>query len=142
METVRKLFDFCIFSVKIAGWAPILVFFFHVVAVMGFDAYRHFPLLDIPMHFLGGLVICFFYYKASNVPNADYFFGTHTKFSLFVFLMALTGLTTVLWEFSEWIADTYFGQTAQPSVTDTMADMFLGLLGGFVFCMTILCKSR
>ena len=138
---MMKFYEFCVYSLKHAGWAPVLVFSFHVIAVIGFDAYRHFPMLDIPMHFLGGVVICYFFYVATNAPHSEIFLGKHTKFSLFILLMALTGLTTVLWEFAEWISDAYFSQNAQPSVTDTMGDMLLGLLGALTVCARILIKK-
>ncbi|PCI52922.1 MAG: hypothetical protein COB36_13765 [Alphaproteobacteria bacterium] len=127
--------QFCIFffeSVKAGGWPPLIVFIIHVIASKIFDAYNHFPALDIPMHFIGGMVICYLFWKSFTTSYADIFLGKHTKISLFLFLVAATGTTTVLWEFSEWLNDTYFNGDAQVSVRDTMGDMFLGLSGGFV----------
>jgi len=136
-----KFIEFCIYSFKNGGWAPLLVFVTHVIASKGFNAYHYYPSLDIPMHFFGGVVICYFFWTASKAPYAYEFLGKHTKFSLFIMLMALTGLATVLWEFAEWVADTVFGESAQVSITDTMGDMFLGLLGGLVIAV-IAAKSK
>lgn len=127
---MREFFRFCIDAIKLGGFAPMTVFIIHVIASKGFQAYHHFSMLDIPMHFVGGVVICFFFWRSFSAPNVNLYLGTHTRFSLFVMLMALTASATVLWEFAEWVNDIVFGGTAQVSITDTMGDMFLGLLGG------------
>ncbi len=132
---MREFIEFSESTLRRAAWAPLTVFIVHMIASEGFDAYELYPPLDIPMHFLGGVVICYFFYAASRATHAEKFLGIHTRFSLFVLLMALTATATVVWEFAEWIADNYFGRKAQVSITDTMGDMLLGLLGGL--CVSI-----
>lgn len=129
-ETLGRLTVFIFQGIKKGFWLPGLVFVMHVIAAKIFDAYVLFPALDIPMHFIGGVAICYFFWQSTKVEHADQFLGIHTKFSLFILLIASTATATVLWEFLEWISDTYFGGDAQVSITDTMGDMFLGLLGG------------
>lgn len=53
-----KLSDWVVKTARDAAWAPSLVFLIHAVASLGFRAYQRWPALDIPMHFLGGVVIC------------------------------------------------------------------------------------
>ncbi len=118
-----------------AAWLPVLVFGLHVVASRAFHAYVLFPPLDIPMHFLGGLAIAFFFHRAAI--NA-FRFGIVDTFhpvihSLLVFSMV--GTTTVLWEFCEFISDKFFGTHAQLGLPDTLFDMFLGLFGGLCFLL-------
>jgi len=134
--------EFVYYAFIRGGWAPILVFVFHVIASKGFDAYEHFPLLDVPMHFIGGLAICYFFAICTKAPHTSLLLGQHTKFSLFVMLVALTGTTTVVWEFAEWISDQYFSQNAQLGVSDTMLDMFLGLLGGVIVAFIFAIKHK
>src|SRR5687768_669997 len=50
-------------SLREAGWAPLLVFGIHLVALGAFNAYERFPHVDLPMHFLGGLVTAFFFHR-------------------------------------------------------------------------------
>lgn len=140
--TISQLKEFILYTLTKGGWAPISVFIFHMIASKGFDAYEIFPLLDIPMHFIGGVVICYFFAICAKAPNAFFLLGRHTKLSLFVILVALTGTTTVVWEFAEWISDQYFGQNAQLGVTDTMGDMFLGLFGGSIVALIFATKHQ
>ncbi len=132
---MKKFIEFTLSSIKAGSLPPLIVFVIHVIASRGFHAYHHYPLLDVPMHFIGGVVICYFFWCASKARHTELFLGTHTRFSLFVILMALTASATVLWEFAEWTRDTVFGGTAQVSITDTMGDMFLGLLGGSIVAL-------
>lgn len=131
-EMMVQFRDFVLSSVK-TGIAPaLIVFIVHVIASKMFNAYEHYPPLDIPMHFIGGMVICFFFWCATKAPHSDIFLGKHTSISLFILLITSTGTTTVLWEFAEWINDAYFGGNSQGSIRDTMGDMFLGLAGGLI----------
>jgi len=142
---MKDFIEFCINALKKGGWAPIIVFAIHAVLSRGFSAYAHFPLLDIPMHFIGGIVICYFFWAASKTPNSEIYLGQHTHFSLFVMLMALTAFATIMWEFAEWTRDALTGKTdamAQVSISDTMADMLLGLVGGAVIALRAAIKHN
>lgn len=124
------MFEFTLHAVKKGGWAPIAVFLTHIIATQVFHIYRDFPDFDIPMHFLGGLTICYFYTVCLHAPNAEIFLGRHTKFSSAIILTSLTGMTTILWEFAEWTLDHLTDSNAQVSLDDTMGDIFMGLMGG------------
>src|ERR671910_73152 len=52
-------------SLREAGWAPLLVFGIHVMALGAFNAYERFPYVDLPMHFFGGVVTAFFFHRVS-----------------------------------------------------------------------------
>ena len=139
---MKDFTTFVLTTLRRAGWAPLSVFIIHVIASEGFNAYDRYPSLDIPMHFIGGVVICYFFYTAMQAPHAEKFLGSHTRFSLFVLLSALTASATVLWEFAEWIADHYFSKHAQGSVTDTMGDMLMGLLGSLCVSLPACLKKK
>ena len=50
-------------TLREAAWAPLSVFSFYLVGLaLGF--YKLFPPLDIPTHFMGGVVITYFYRAA------------------------------------------------------------------------------
>ena len=49
-----------------AAWPPVLVFDLHVVFSRVLGAYLVFPLLDVPMHFFGGMAIMYFFTKESG----------------------------------------------------------------------------
>ena len=115
------------------GWVPFLFFSLHLAVSKGLDAYLHFPWLDIPMHFFGGVAIAFFYWKSLLHPQASKVLGELSSFGRQIFAVAAVGATTAVWEFAEWTTD-WIGIThAQVSLDDTILDMLLGLLGGGLF---------
>jgi hypothetical protein len=111
--------------------APLFAFmtllFFHVV-FLALRLYSYWKLLDIPMHFFGGAVVgmitIVLAHKYSRVT--DWFF--------FLSVVSFTALAAVLWEFHEYLLDLtvvrlYGWSSTQPTLGDTMADLFFGLLG-------------
>jgi len=127
---MKEFFEFCMYPIKKALWAPAAVFIFYVSVIhLGLsDVVPEW--WDIPVHFLGGVTICYLFWTASKAPHAVKFLGQHTRFSLFVLLVALTALAAVLWEIAEWVDDALSNREIQVTVTDTICDMFMGLLGG------------
>ena len=88
--------------------------------------------LDVLLHFLGGLwlgsIAIFFLAPRLEQLRLNPFF-------VFVVLISLVALGGILWEFFEYGYDLAIGRKglgpiAQPGVDDTMADLFLDLLGG------------
>ncbi|HYM34408.1 MAG TPA: hypothetical protein VET48_03375 [Steroidobacteraceae bacterium] len=51
------------------------------------------------------------------------------------YILVFTSVGTIagLWEFYEFVYDWLFGTHTQLSITDTMSDMFFGMLGSLVF---------
>lgn len=58
-------------SLREAAWAPLLVVGIHVMALRVFNTYKRFPYLDLPMHFFGGIVMAFFFHRASINASAQ-----------------------------------------------------------------------
>ncbi len=98
--------------------------------------YRVWPNFDIPMHILGGLLaallgLAFWQElilarKIKNVP----------PIAVALFLICFACLIAVLWEFHEFIIDTYARSRIGPSyvpmqasLADTMKDLLDGLIG-------------
>ncbi len=78
---------------------------------------------DLPMHFLGGVVIAllaFTLYDLRIIPRS---FISLFKVMLFVMLAA------VIWEIYEYLAGTVY---ASNYILDTATDLFMGLSGGFI----------
>ncbi|MDO8474061.1 MAG: hypothetical protein Q7S62_00700 [bacterium] len=118
---------------------PILVFFVNVV----FDIkgiYYTFLWIDIPMHFAGGASIGF-----AGITFLAFLrtrgFVSEMPFLLHAFLiMSFVGLAVVSWELWEFVLDYLAHTSTQVDLSDTMIDMFFGLLGGFV--LSILHRIR
>lgn len=85
------------------------------------------------MHFIGGLAISFFYYRLLINAPKHLDLGTLHSIYLLVFVFALTGTTTVFWEFTEFLSDHTIGTHAQLSVDDTLKDMLMGMCGSITY---------
>lgn len=113
-----------------AAWAPLAVFVFYAVAAKGFNAYILYPWLDMPTHFCGGLAITWFYLAAAGHGQA--LAGAIPKPARLLMSLGLTAITAVLWEFLEYSSDVLLHTEMNLGVSDTLSDLFFGLLGGAV----------
>ncbi len=130
--TIGRVFSWVLQAVWQGGWPAIGVFMFHVVASSGFNAYAQFPWLDIPMHFVGGIAIAYFFHRASITASERGIIGPYHPVTHGVLVVSLTCVAAVVWEFAEFVADHFVDTYAQLGVEDTLADMFLGICGGIV----------
>lgn len=121
MKTIIKIFAF-----------PALVLALHTILIKILDIYLLYPWFDIPMHFVGGLAVSTSYFLLLKHAQKKNYLGKMHETAFFAFVIALVGLTAVLWEFAEFIADAVIQINSQLSLADTMADLFLGLVGGVV----------
>lgn len=119
-----------------------LVFSVHMCILLGTDWYYSLAWMDILFHFLGGLSI------GVGFCNLLSFFESHKAISFTdsmvwrLLVVALVALAATLWEFHEYTLDFLIHTDMQPSITDTMADMFLGLLGGLAATFITHAKKR
>ena len=117
-------------TLREAAWAPLSIFLSYLLA-LAFQLFKRFPPLDIPFHFLGGVVITYFY--RSVIKNSQKIVGEIPLSIQVLFAFTCTGTTTILWEFYENLLD-YFACTHMVrGVQDTVMDLLLGLLGALVF---------
>ncbi len=85
------------------------------------------------VHFLGGLSIAVTaYFILQKIKNYNVI-KTNTKLADFFLILFFVMSITVFWEFYEFLSDKYLFTSAQPSVADTMKDMFMGMLGAISF---------
>ena len=120
-------------TLRRAAWAPLLVFGLHVVAARVLGLYRLWPPTDIPMHFLGGMAIAFFFAHAYRAAEELDLLGRPAVVLRGVTVFALVGSATVFWEFAEFLSDRYLGTYLQKGLEDTLGDMLVGILGGVAF---------
>ncbi len=113
-----------------AAWAPLSVFIFYAVAGKGFNAYITYPWLDMPTHFCGGLVITYFFLVA--IAHSQARLGSIPQLIQLLLSLGLTAITAVVWEFLEFSSDFLLGTRMNLGVSDTLSDLFFGLLGGVV----------
>ncbi len=132
MIKIKKLFIYFI--------PPVLFYLFHLFLDFTFDVYTRFSWFDNLMHFAGGivLVITFFplltYFEKERNLKLD-------RIWKFIFVTSLVVLVAVLWEFYEFVMGYFFGFNWQPSVADTIGDLFLGMSGGIIAGLFFLWKK-
>ena len=137
MKNKQQIIDWGLVTLREAAWAPLSVVGFYVLG-LAFHLFRMFPYIDIPTHFMGGVAITYFYRSA--IRNSQSFAGDIPLPIQVLFAFACTGTTTVLWEFYENIVDYFLGTHMVLGLTDTLKDMFLGLLGALV--LSVLYRRR
>lgn len=124
-------------TLREAAWAPLGVFLFYLIA-RSLQLFLIFPPLDVPTHFLGGIGITYFYRIAIRYSQRSV---GDIPFPVQV-LLAFTcaGTTTIFWEFYENISDYFFHTQMVRGVSDTIVDLFVGLLGALV--LSLLYRTR
>jgi len=117
-------------TLRRAGWAPGLVLAFWAIAAKGFDAYLRYPYLDMPTHFAGGAACA--YVLGVALVNLEPVVGRIPVLVRLTLALSLTALAAVIWEFLEFGSDTLLGSHLNLGVTDTLSDLFFGILGATV----------
>lgn len=113
-------------------WAPALVFLVHVAAAMG-GMYRYRPTLDLPMHAAGGIAIAYFFQSCIAPLNLQRLGEPAASLAAAILLFSLTATAAVFWEFAEYFFDQIFGANSQGGLTDTLLDIWMGMVGGFQY---------
>lgn len=130
MINKRQWITWSTYTLRDAAWAPLSVFGFYLVG-LALSLYKLFPPLDIPTHFLGGIVITYFYRAA--IRHSQKLVGEIPLSIQVLLAITGTGTTTILWEFSENILDFFLDTHMVRGVQDTIVDLFVGLLGALIF---------
>jgi peptidoglycan/LPS O-acetylase OafA/YrhL len=129
-------------TLRRAAWAPVLVLALHLFAVLVLGLYQIWPPTDIPMHFLGGIAIAFFFAHAYHAAEELGLLGRPAAVLGEVTVFALVCSATVFWEFAEFLFDRHLGTHLQDGLDDTLGDMLMGLLGGLAFLAGRLVTAR
>jgi hypothetical protein len=136
------LYSWAARTLREAAWAPLAVFGVHILLINVFNAYVAFHGIDIPMHFVGGMVIAFFFHRASINASLCGLIGPFHRVTHAVLVFTGTCTTAVFWEFWEFINDHYFGGHSQAGLLDTMGDMSIGIVGGTTFLVAYLLRFK
>jgi len=118
-----------------AGWAPFAMFLLHGFFSRVINVYRRYPLIDIPMHFFGGVAIAYFFSSCFAALSEDAVSRRLRPLAQFVFVFCLTATAAVFWEFGEYTSDTIFRTNALDDVYDTLQDIALGISGGAFYML-------
>ena len=133
----QKFLDWVKVTLRESAWAPLSVILFYIFG-LAVHLYDLFPVMDIPSHFMGGIAITYFYRSA--IRNSHNLLGETPYPIQVVSAIALTGTTTILWEFYEFVTDFLLSTHKIRGLEDTLTDLFVGLMGALVF--SLLYKRR
>ncbi len=112
---------------------PIVVFVLHLV-VVSLGLYLTAKWVDIPMHFLGGAAIAYTFTKLLQIAKNKNLLGKNHKAINFLFVISLVALVAVFWEFAEYLLAATTELRWQSTISDTLLDLLMGLLGGIAGC--------
>src|SRR5215208_7171024 len=119
-------------TLREAAWGPLSIFGIYLMG-LAFHIFKLFPFMDMPVHFLGGVGITYFYRSA--IKHSQKTLG-EIPFPVQVLLaFTCTGTTTVLWEFYENFADAFLGTHMVRGLQDTLIDLLMGLSGALVLSL-------
>ena len=132
MNNRQQLIHWISITLRESAWAPSSIFGFYLIG-LALQLFKMFPALDIPVHFMGGVVITYFYRTA--IRNSQKLVGDIPLPIQIIFAFTCTGTTAVLWEFYENLLDHFFGFQMVRSLEDTITDLFVGLMGALVLSL-------
>jgi len=81
-------------------------------------------------HFFSAVVVAFIFLISLFVFNEYHRGIAIDKFKILFDVQVITMAFGVIWEFMEWTSDELFGLNTQPSLDDTMGDLFADTMGG------------
>ena len=125
----KQFIPWVVATLRDSAWAPLSVFLFYLFG-LALHLYDRFPPLDIPVHFMGGAAITYFFRGA--IRNLQNFLGELSALVQTIFSFTCTGTTIIFWELYENAFDFLLGTHMVRGLEDTIVDMVLGLLGALV----------
>jgi len=125
-----------------ALWPPVAVLVLHAVLSLGFGAYDSFPLLDAPMHVLGGIAIAAAFERTLAALRRQGWVGAVEAEIAAALIVGLSCLAAFVWECAEFASDRYLGTRAQVDIADTLVDMGLGISGAASYLAARLWLAR
>jgi len=96
------------------------------------DFNSDFPIYNKFTHFFSASVVAFIFLILLFVFNEYYRGIAVNTFKILFDVIVITMAFGVVWEFLEWISDFLFNLNTQPSLDDTIGDLFADTIGGLL----------
>ena len=90
------------------------------------------PIYNKFTHFFSACVVAFIFLILIFVFNEYYRGIADNTFKILFDVVVITMAFGVVWEYMEWTSDFFFNLNTQPSLDDTMGDLFADTLGGLL----------
>lgn len=111
----------------------VIVFAWDTLINNPFDLYGLWSDLDIPMHFLGGVVTAWSFTRLFAILPKNWRPVIRPVGAQLIFSIGLVGLITIGWEVYELIFDWIHPFPSPMTLIDSLGDMLNGLVGATVF---------
>lgn len=112
-------------------WMPVTLLIINFTP-FALDLYERTTWFDDIMHTLGGFAIALMLTTYMRI-NGITWWKTIPLHARILFTACFAVMFGVIWEWREFITDTYFGTHDQPSIADTMFDLFLAMIGSGIY---------
>ena len=132
MNNNKPIFIWIVSTLREAAWTPLGIVGFYSVG-LALHLFKMFPNIDIPTHFFGGVAITYFYRAA--IKNSQGMLGNIPLPIQILLAFTAAGTTVVFWEFYENILDYFLHTHIVLGLSDTLKDLFFGLLGALVLSL-------
>jgi hypothetical protein len=96
------------------------------------DISIRYPIYNKFTHFFSASIVAFIFLILIFVFNEYYRGIAVNTFKIMFDVVVITMAFGVIWEFLEWTTDYFFDLNTQPSLDDTMGDLFADTLGGLL----------
>lgn len=102
--------------------------------------------IDTYSHFLGGLAIAYAAYSVLSLLEKRNWITIQKNILRAGIVLTTVMAIAVLWEFYEFLYDYFVDASSylfimQPSVADTIKDLYMGMFGAIIFCIIILYRA-
>lgn len=118
----------------------LVVFLTHAIGYHYFDIYSRWPLIDIPIHLVGGISIAYFWYGIHKLIPESYKQLSTKLYNRSLFILVMSAVSTLIWEFYEFFSDYLLSTQLQAGPIDTISDIGIGLIG--VIITIVITKSK
>ena len=133
-------------NIKYLFFIILLIIIIHSLAIF-LGLYNTKPVvIDIPQHFLAGIFFSLFFLMILEKKSIDYL--KSSRLILFISLLGVSLLGSFLWELLELILLNFFTKVAyelytySSTVSDSLTDMYAGVLGGLATYLYIIKKQK
>lgn len=130
-------------------YRKIIISFFYLVILYGLSWYADslglfgdFIWMSPAFHMSGGFLVAYFVLVLYKTFWSKGIAKIKPKNLLFIFIIAITTLVGVFWEFYEYLIDYFLAADYQITIGDTLMDLFMDIVGSILFCLLYFAKSR
>ena len=109
-----------------------------VLTHLGIDPYMQYAWLSPLMHTLGGFVTTWSLVMLFTTLQKRYRLKITPEPLVYLCLVAVALSIGVVWEWYEFLWDTFFGTLYQPTIIDTMTDLCMDMIGAALFVLFFL----